>query len=83
MNPDHGAGCGGAHCAQFIRQRGIVAADQDELGILEAFRDTAHGLRSMAAEHDDSRRPIRVEPQLQHLSARRSSMQVPVERPGG
>jgi hypothetical protein len=46
-----------------------VAADQNELRIVEPLGDTAHHRRSMAAEHDDPRRAIRIELQLAPLGA--------------
>ncbi len=66
---DHHAGRPRAHRAYFIGQRRIVAADQNELRIVEALGDTTHHLRSMTAEHDDARRSIRIELQLAPLGA--------------
>ncbi len=66
---DDGARRRAAHRAQLIRERGIVAADQNELRVVQALRDAAHDLRSVAAEHDDTRRPVRIELQLDPLGA--------------
>ena len=41
-----------------------MAADQNELGIVQALRNAPHDLRSVAAEHHDARRPIGIELQL-------------------
>ncbi len=57
----------GARCPQFVGEDGVVAADQDELGIVEAFGDTSHDLRAMSAEQDDAGRAIRVQAQFQPL----------------
>jgi len=66
---DHDSRRPRTHRTQFIGQGGIVAADKNELRIVEAFRDPAHRLGPVTAEHDDSRRPIRIELQLAHLDA--------------
>jgi len=75
---DDGSGRSRTHRPQFIHQRGIVAADQDELRIVETLDDTPHHLRSMPAEHDDARRPVRIELQLAPLGAS-IDIQRPVE----
>jgi hypothetical protein len=53
-----------------------VAADQNELRIVEPLRDATHHLRSMSAEHDDAGRSIWVELQLEPLGP-----PIDVERP--
>jgi hypothetical protein len=59
--PDHDSRRRRAHSPQCIRQRAIVAADQNELCIAEALCNATHLLGSMSAEHDDTRRSIRIE----------------------
>ncbi len=46
-----------------------MAANEDQLGVVEAFRDAAHRFRAVAAEHDYPRRPIRIELQFVHFDA--------------
>jgi hypothetical protein len=67
--PDDGSGRARVHRTEFIGQRGIVAADQNELRIVEPLGDASHHLRAVTSEHDDARRSIRVELQLAPLGA--------------
>jgi len=53
----------GRQAAQFLCQSTVVPADQDQLRAAEAARDTAHGARSMAAEHHEPRGPRGIESQ--------------------
>jgi hypothetical protein len=66
---NHRAGSPGHHRAQFISQRGVMAADQNQLSIAQTLRDATHDFRTVAAEHDHARRPIRIELQLGSLGA--------------
>src|ERR1700735_2317820 len=64
---DHRAGSPRPHRAQIIGQRGVVAADQNQLNVVQALCDTEHDIRTVPAEHHHARRSIRIELQLGSL----------------
>ena len=67
--PQHDARCMRGLCPEASRQRRVVPANQDQLHVVEALGDAAHQARSMAAEHDDARGPVRIELQLAQFGA--------------
>jgi len=64
---DHRPGRARTRGAQLIGQFAVMAADQNQLDVVESSCDPAHRRRPMAAEHDDAGRPVRIELQFAHL----------------
>jgi len=66
---DHRPGRARTRGAQLIGQFGIMAADENQLDVVESPCDPAHRRRSMASEHDDAGRPVRIKLQFAHFDS--------------